>query len=295
MSSGPRLSVNQFMVADLPLPELASWCRRNGVTGIGVLRDTVRRLGADTVATTLAAHGVVATSVCVALGLIDADPARQRARIADATAALDDAAKLGVPLVVVVGGPMPGLRLAQARQRAGEAVAELADRAGRCDARLLIEPLHPSAVHLSAFTTLREAATCAAGRPEIGVVLDTWHLWTDPDLYASIGRYGGFVDIVHVADQPVDPAPDEREIPGDGVIDLVALARTVLACGFAGWWELEVLSARLRDGCTAIELLDRSLAGLRRLLRAAGAGALGEGDVEGEHHANCHHRPTRIG
>jgi sugar phosphate isomerase/epimerase len=296
MHSPPRLSVNQFMVAELSLPELAGWCNRNGVSGIGVLRSTVQRLGASTVAAVLAPHGVVPTSVCVALGLIDADPARQRARVEDAMAAVDDAARLGVPLVVVVGGPMPGLPLARARQQAQEAVAELAGYADRWRARLLLEPLHPSAVHLSAFTSLREAAECAAGLPAVGLVLDTWHLWTDRDLYTSIERDGGLLDIVHVADVPAEPAPDERAIPGDGLVDLVGIARQVLATGFAGWWEIEVLGTRSHRRYPALELLNRSLAGLRQVLCAAGARTRQpqEPVMEGRPNANRGHRPARF-
>jgi sugar phosphate isomerase/epimerase len=296
MHSPPRLSVNQFMVADLSLRELAEWCTRNGVSGIGVLRGTVQRLGASKVAAVLAAHSVVPTSVCVVLGLIDADPARQRERIADAMAAVEDAARLDVPLVVVVGGPMPGLPLARARQQAHEAVAQLAGYADRRGARLLLEPLHPSAVHLSAFTSLREAAECAAGLPAVGLVLDTWHLWTDRDLYADIERDGKLLDVVHVADVPAKPASDERAVPGNGLIDLVGIARQVLATGFAGWWEIEVLCTRPHRRYRPHELLDRSLAGLRQVLIAAGAGARQPQELvmEGRPNANRGHRPARL-
>src|SRR5262249_11167555 len=119
--------------------------------------------------------------------------------------AIDEAAALGTRcLVMVVGGLPAGSRdLAGARQRVEERIAELAPYAARCGVRLAIEPMHPLfCADRGVVSTLRQALELAERFPvdQVGVVIDTFHVWWDPDLPELIGRARPRIASYQVAD-----------------------------------------------------------------------------------------------
>ncbi len=92
-----------------------------------------------------------------------------------------------------------------------------------------------------------------AGAGDMGVMVDTWHMWNSPtfldDLRASPGRFAG----VHVADwrEPTRNTND-RVFPGEGVIDLPAVLRTLEEVGYAGWYDVEIFSDVDEDSIWAL-------------------------------------------
>jgi sugar phosphate isomerase/epimerase len=92
-------------------------------------------------------------------------------------------------------------------------------------------------------------------------VVDAYHVWWDPRVYAEIAR--ARILAFHIDDW-VLPLPEGallgRGLPGEGSADLDRLHRAVAATGFDGWVEVEVLSERVwaMDG-------DEVLAGLAAL------------------------------
>lgn len=270
MSDEPRLSVNQFMVPDTDLRGLADWCARDGLDGIGVLRDTVDRLGARTVRGILDDAGVVPTSVCVFLGLVAPTAARRRVLLDDARRAADQATELGAPLVVVAGGPSPDLPLTEARAQFATQFADLAGHAAHQGGRLLLEPLHPAAVHLSAVTSLSDAVSLVRSTPGTGLVLDLWHMWTDPGFSTMASDCVRELEMIHVADWPAEPTRiHQRERPGKGIMDLPAHIGRLITSGYRGWWELEVFATAPAEGTGDESLYQESLQGLRDVLARA--------------------------
>jgi sugar phosphate isomerase/epimerase len=254
-----RLSVNQFVVPGLTLDELCRECRDHRVAGVGVLRSTVEEMGPTAVSRTLSKYGIRPTSVCVIMGLVATDAGERRELLNQARWTLEAATELGVPAVVVVGGPKPGLPLQEATSQAVDAIAALAARAEELGGRILLEPLHPMMAGLSAFTSLRQAIDLASGLRATGVVLDTWHVWNEFDLNATVARHGSAIDIVHVSDWAAGTTPTtDREFPGSGVADLAGLCSRIdsVAGDRRLWWEIEVLSERLSRRYSQIELLD---------------------------------------
>ncbi|MEW2167475.1 sugar phosphate isomerase/epimerase family protein [Streptomyces sp. NPDC007084] len=270
MSDEPRLSVNQFMVPDTDLRELADWCARDGLGGIGVLRDTLDRLGARTVRGILDDAGLAATSVCVFLGLVAPTAARRRVLLDDARRAADHATELGAPLVIVPGGPSPDVPLADARAQFATQFADLARHTAHGGGRLLLEPLHPAAVHLSAVTSLADAVSLVRSTPGTGLLLDLWHMWTDPDFSVIASDHAREGEMIHVSDWPAEPTRiHQREIPGKGIMDLPTHVGGLIASGFRGWWELEVFATDPAAGMGDESLYQESLKGLRDVLARA--------------------------
>ena len=78
----------------------------------------------------------------------------------------------------------------------------------------------------------------------VGVAVDTYHVWWDPDLEAQIARAGARVLAHHICDWLV-PTRDlllDRGMMGDGVIDFPASAAGSTAAGYRGTQEVEIFS-----------------------------------------------------
>jgi sugar phosphate isomerase/epimerase len=88
---------------------------------------------------------------------------------------------------------------------------------------------------------------CEALGDGVGVAIDAYHVWWDPDLAAQIARAGTANRILayHICDWLV-PTRDlllDRGMIGDGVIDLAGMGTMIENAGYAGFIEVEVFSA----------------------------------------------------
>src|SRR5262249_16394106 len=80
----------------------------------------------------------------------------------------------------------------------------------------------------------------------LGVAVDVYHTWWDPDLYASIARAGRDKRILayHVCDWlvPTRDRLNDRGMLGDGGFELRAVGAAVEAAGYSGLIEAEIFS-----------------------------------------------------
>src|SRR5699024_10001537 len=122
----------------------------------------------------------------------------------DNRAAILEAATLGTrELIMVVGGlgaaPGPAAPatpdgdkdLVAARARVADRIGELVPFAAEHDVRLVLEPLHPIfAADRAVLSTLGQCLDMAEpfSAETVGVVVDTYHVWWDPDLREQIHR-----------------------------------------------------------------------------------------------------------
>ncbi|MEO3802531.1 sugar phosphate isomerase/epimerase [Nonomuraea sp. B1E8] len=264
-----RISFNQLTARDLPLATAARAARESGFDGFGVLPSAIAEHGVNGVRSVLDGEGLQPTSVCAFIGLIDPSPAVRAERMAKAERCLAHAAELGVPLVVVVGGPRATLGRREAWNQAAAAVDMLLRRAAREGADLLVEPLHPVLVNESVATSVADALTLVEQGQTGGIVVDTWHVWWDSRLREHLLEAGSRTRIVHLSDWAAGPAGNlDRALPGDGCADVPAICRDLLTAGFDGWWELEILSETLWAG-DQISLVRASYASALRTLEKA--------------------------
>lgn len=256
-----RFALNQWSTRYWPLPELVAGCRAAGVRGVGLWREPVAEYGLARTAKLCADAGVAVTSLCRG-GFFQQDGA-----IADNRRAIDEAATLGAPALVLVSGGLPdGSRdIDAARDRVADALAELAPYAGARGVTLAIEALHPMyCSDRCVVSTLDQALDLAAPHPpeQVGVCVDTYHLWWDPHVYAAIARAGreSRIALFQVADW-VTPLPEGvltgRGLLGDGCIDLRRLREAVDATGYTGPIETEIFNDDLwaTPGPEALRLL----------------------------------------
>jgi sugar phosphate isomerase/epimerase len=246
-----RLSLNQRTTAQWSLREAIDGAVAAGLPAIGLWREPVAEVGVDVARRWVDAAGLRVSSLCRGGFFTASDPADRASAHADNLAAIDEAAALGTrALVLVPGGLPPGDRdLAGARARAAEAVAALVPHAARRGVVLGIEPMNPIyAADRGVVSTLAQALDIAeAFAPhEVGVVVDTFHLWWEPGVHAQIARAGERIVSYQVCDW-ITPLPADallaRGMMGDGHVDFTAFTRAVAATGYAGDVEVEIFHA----------------------------------------------------
>lgn len=255
-----RFSINQMTVKQLSLPELADACLESGVPGVGLWRAPVQEYGVEATAKLLRDAGLAVTTLCRGGFFTAIDPAERAEALADNRRAIDEAATLGTDTLVLVSGGLPAgsKDLRGARERIADALAELGPYAERHGVRLAIEPLHPMyAADRCVVSTLTQALDLAERFPaqQVGVAVDTYHIWWDDNAPAQIARAGagGRIHTFQLADWTT-PLPEGvlngRGQIGDGSIDMREWRAYVEAAGYTGPIEVELFNDALwaRDG-----------------------------------------------
>jgi len=249
------LSLNAITTKSWTLAQAIEGCARHGITGITVWRDRLEEMGVPAAAKSLKAHGLAVTGLCRGGMFPAADVAGRKAAIDDNFRAIDEAAAIGAScLILVVGGMPPGSRdIAGAREQVKEGIAAILAHARQARVPLAIEPLHPmQAADRACVNTLRQALDlCVCLDPQttgaLGVAVDVYHVWWDPELEAQIARAGKSRLLAHHLCDWLVPTTDlafDRGMMGDGVIDLPRIRGFMEGAGYAGYNEVELFSAR---------------------------------------------------
>lgn len=246
-----RVSLNTATLREQwNLAQCIEGCRRHGIGGIAPWRDMLAALGVPEAAMRIRDAGLTVTGLCRGGMFPAADRQGRQRALDDNRRAVDEAVAIGARcLVLVVGGLAPGSKdLAGAREQVHDGIARLLEHARPAGMKLAIEPLHPMyAADRACVNTLAQANDlCDALGEGVGVAVDVYHVWWDPELEAQIRRAGPRILAFHVCDWLV-PTTDlllDRGMMGDGVIDIPLIRRWVEAAGYEGLVEVEIFSAR---------------------------------------------------
>lgn len=247
MSAIAQMSFNTITAKDFSLEEVIAACSDSGVMHIAPWRDLISRTGLNRAVKLISDSGIGITSLCRG-GMFTGETSQLRAEaIEDNFQAIDEAAAIGAKVLVLVCGPQIGKDLYGSQQMVIEGIAKIADYADSANVVLGIEPLHPMmAASRSCVTTVRQALDIAdiIDNPNIKIVIDAYHVWSDPHLVESTDRIRGKVAGFHVSDWiiPITNELGTRAMPGEGCIDLDRLRIWVQNAGYTGPIEVEVLS-----------------------------------------------------
>lgn len=239
-----------------PIDRVIDQIARHGFGAIAPWRREVEGGDVAAIGRQIRDAGLAVSGYCRSTAIPAETAAARRAQLEENRRALADAATLGARCFVIVAGGLPGgsRDIAAARAQVEEGLATLLEEARALGVPLALEPLHPMyAADRSCVNTLAQALDlCARLDPDnaggIGVALDAYHVWWDPDLAAGIRRAGRERRLLafHICDWLV-PTADllmDRGMMGDGVIDLGELRRNVEATDFTGFAEIEIFSNR---------------------------------------------------
>ena len=239
-----------------PIGRVVEQVARHGFGAIAPWRREVEGGNVNALARQIREAGLAVSGYCRSTAIPAETAAARRAQLEENRRALADAATLGAACFVIVAGGLAGgsRNIADARAQVEEGLGQLLPEARALGVPIAIEPLHPMyAADRSCVNTLAQALDlCARLDPDnaggIGIALDAYHVWWDPDLSAGIGCAGRERRLVafHVCDWLV-PTTDllmDRGMMGDGVIDLAGMRCEVEAAGFTGPAEIEIFSNR---------------------------------------------------
>jgi sugar phosphate isomerase/epimerase len=261
LSAGPSLlSVNTATVRkQAGLLEIIEACGRHGIAAISPWRDQVAAVGLERSGRAIKDAGLKLSGYCRG-GLFPATGEHVAAARDDNRRTVDEAAALGAPCVILVAGGLPQFArpgstpskdIVGARKMIEDGIAELLAYARQAKMPLALEPLHPMyAADRAAVNTLGQALDIADRLDPVGttlgVAVDVYHTWWDPDLYASIARAGRAKRLIayHVCDWlvPTKDMLNDRGMMGDGVVDLRGIRQAVEDAGYTGLIEAEIFS-----------------------------------------------------
>lgn len=222
-----------------------------GFGGITVWRDTLKNRDIAKVGKHITDSGMQ-TAALVRSGFFAYETPDERAKaFADNRQAIKEADLLGAPMVVLVCGAKPGQSLETSRDQIKEGIEAVLPHAEAHNVKLAIEPLHPMyADDRSAINTLESANEMAEyfGSEYVGVAVDVYHLWWDPNLKREILRCGknGNLLAFHVCDwkTPTEDLLLDRGLMGEGCIRIREIRSWVEQAGFKGFNEVEIFSSK---------------------------------------------------
>ena len=246
-----RLSLNQRTTASWSLPEAIKGCVDAGLGAIGIWREQLAEVGLDDACRLVADSGLRVSSLC--RGGFFTNPDEAANSEAQNREAIDEAAALSAATLVLVPGGLPpdDRDLEGARDRTARAIERLVPYAHELGVTLGIEPMNPIyAADRGVISTLGQALDIAESfEPnDVGVIVDTFHLWWEPGIAEQIERAGQRIVSYQISDW-ITPLPVDsllaRGMMGDGHIDFPAFTRSVAMAGYRGDIEVEIFNADL--------------------------------------------------
>ena len=223
--------------------------REAGVTGITVWQDALHAGGLSRSQTLLANSGLEVVGYCRGGFFPHLEQSGRMQAIENNKKMLDEAAAIQAPMMVMVCGAAPGQPLETSRDQIKKGIESLIPRAEQNNVALAIEPLHPMyADTRSAINSLSMANDFAEyfDSKWVGVALDVYHVWWEPELKKEIMRCGKNNNLLafHICDWKV-PTVDlllDRGIMGEGCIPIQKISEWVDEAGFDGYREVEIFS-----------------------------------------------------
>ncbi|HMH34170.1 MAG TPA: sugar phosphate isomerase/epimerase family protein [Puia sp.] len=244
-----QLCVHTITTKPWPIEEAAKHFSSEGVKGISVWRDALEGRDIQQTGRLLREEGLVIVSLCRGGFFPNREKSKRKAAIDDNRKAIEEAAALGAPMVVLVCGSEPAQSLEDSRNQISDGIDAIIPDATAAGIKLAIEPLHPMyADSRSAINTLAQANDMADALNAdcVGVAIDVYHCWWDPMLEQEIIRCGenGNLLAFHICDWNV-PTTDfllDRGIMGDGCIPVRKIRSWIESTGFDGFYEVEIFS-----------------------------------------------------
>ena len=220
--------------------------RAAGFGGIGVWE---MKLGANDEANLEAvrASGLRVTN-CVPLvpsilpNTVIEGPEDVETRIESICASVHRFADFGPDCVLCLTGPAGERPEDEARALVLDGLRRIAAAADAVGVRLGLEPIHRSERDgLTLVTTIPEALDLLdeAGLPNVGIMVDLWHVWDTPDVERHLTDNVDRITGVHVADW-FEGDRGDRALPGEGVSRTAELMGVLQGAGWRGAWDVEI-------------------------------------------------------
>ena len=251
-----RFSIGEYTTPGLSFAEDLTVYRDGGADGIGIdvglkIRDPVEDLARFKASGLEATYCFPATSTVLfgSLSRGSRDPETRIDEICDGVRML-----AGFEPVCVACGPGPyaGRTPDEARQIVVAGLKKVARTAADLGITIALEPMHSSmATEWSFLTNIPDTMELLdeLDEPNVGIIVDVWHLWDTPDLLTHLRENVSHIVGVHLNDRR-DPTRSwcDRVLPGDGIGGVDAFLGALDDAGYDGWLEVEIFSDDGRFG-----------------------------------------------
>lgn len=220
------------------LPAMAAWWHK------------VQEYGEEKSVELLHEHPLRVSSLWYGGGtFLDPDELRVGDPVADAIEALDVAEEMRASTMIVVAGPRFRFTRNHARKLLCDALRCLGDQADLRNVSIGLAPMLRAAPGCPSMVnnlkgTLELLNECA--HPYVGLSLDLYSFWNDPDLVRQLPAIVPFLKSVTLSDGPVKRRSREpMAVPGDGQIPLTELVGRLCDAGYKGTFDCRVIVPQL--------------------------------------------------
>jgi sugar phosphate isomerase/epimerase len=264
----PRVSLSAVSTFEWGLDEDLAFYERAGVTAIGASLAKLEAAGIDAGANRIRDAGLRVTNL-IGIGPFRLDdPSQWPGQQERVRRALDAAEATRAECLVLTTGPAGQLTWEEAADALERALAPVLEDAGRRGIPVAVEHTNSLRVDIGFVHTLRDA-TDVALRLGVGVCVETNACWAERGLPDTIRDRVATFRLVQVSDFAVGTlSTPNRLVPGDGDIPLPRILGEVLAAGYDGCFDLELIGPRIAEegyeqACTrAVSALGDLLSGL---------------------------------
>jgi len=264
------LSVNETTTFRWSFEEDVANYTAAGIPAIGVWRQKLSDCGEAKAVELIESSGLKVSHLFWAGGFTGSDGRSFRASLADAEEALRTAGSLAAGSLIVYSGARAGHTHNHARRLFREALVQLAPLAAELNVALAVEPMHPAcAGEFTFLTSLGDVLDLldAVASPQVKIVLDTYHVGTDPALLSRIAEIRDRIAIVQLGDARMPPNREQNRCRlGEGVVPLQAIVDALVAAGYDGFYDVELLGEDLQPS-DYYSLLDHAKDAFARLVK----------------------------
>lgn len=244
-----RLAVHTITTKPWPLEVALEKYSAKGIRGISVWVEALEGRNVNEAAQRIQSYGMTVPALVRGGFFCDYDVVERERRIENNIRLLEMANQLSADMLVLVVGAIPHVSLSVQREWVQDAIERLLPVAEKANVKLAIEPLHPMyAGDKSCINRIAEAREICKKLPHplLGVAVDVYHVWWDPDLANEIAWLGANNRLFafHLCDWrvPTRDMLNDRGLMGDGCIDIASIQQMVEQAGFDGWDEVEIFS-----------------------------------------------------
>lgn len=264
----PRLSIHQVGFADRSLADFAAVAERIGAAQVTLISPSLLAEGVTGVRAALAGRAMRPVNIAHGFSAVPLSDRTGWQAARDTLFRLtDDAAALGIDTIYMLTGGRGTLGWEDAADAFAEAVRPCVERSRAAGVSIAIENASGlyADIHLahSLADTIRMAEIA-----DTDICIESYFCWPEAGLGDLIARAMPRCALVQLSDHVLgDRALPARAVPGDGAIPIEDIVRRVIAAGYAGPFDLELLGPRIvaegaetayaRAGAAVTTLLDK--------------------------------------
>jgi sugar phosphate isomerase/epimerase len=269
----PRISVSAISTFGLDLADDLDFWDRHAIDHVGVSVAKLDAFGWDEGVTRVAAavdEGLRVGNL-IGLGPFRLDDPRQWPEQRDRLRrALDAASALRAQCLVFTTGPAGALTWEQAADALGTALARIVDEARTRGVEFAIEHTNSLRVDVGFVHTLRDVVDLARDLGT-GVCMEVNACWAERGLAATIRDHVDVLRLVQISDFAVGTlSTPNRLVPGDGNIPIARIIGQLLAAGYDGAFDLELIGPAIESEGYDLAV-PRSVAALTTILETVGS------------------------